>query len=143
MSTTKPAPRRDTRSSPGGHQAQGEGWILFSGIVLAMLATLNLIDGIAAVSKSTFFVGHAQFVVSDLKSWGWFLIVVAVVQGVTSIGVCLRWHGWRWVGVSIAGINSVMQLLFLPAYPLWAICLFALDILVMYGLVMYGGTQED
>ncbi len=142
MSTTRPAGRRDTRSSPGGYRAQGEGWVLFSGIILTLLAMMNVIDGIAAVSKSSFFVAQAQFVVSDLKSWGWFFIIVGAFQGVTAIGVFLRWHGWRWVGVSIAGLNSVMQLVFLPAYPLWAICLFALDILVMYGLVMYGGPQD-
>jgi hypothetical protein len=141
MSTTKPAPRRST--PPGRYAQQGSGWVLFSGIVLTLLATLNLIDGIAAVSKSAFFVAGAKFVVSDLKSWGWFIIIVAVVQGVTAIGVFLRWRGWRWVGVSVAGLNSVMQLVFMPAYPLWALCLFALDMMVMYGLVLYGGPQED
>jgi hypothetical protein len=140
MTTTRPkAPRS---SAPGGYAEQGSGWILFSGIVLVLLAMLNLIDGIAAVSKSSFFVADAKFVAGDLKSWGWFMIVVGLFQGVTAIGVVLRWRGWRWVGVSVAGVNSVMQLVFMPAYPLWAICLFALDMLVMYGLVLYGGPQD-
>ena len=141
MTKTRPATRAS--GAPGGYAEQGSGWILFSGIVLVLLAMLNLIDGIAAVSKSSFFVADAKFVVSDLKSWGWFMIVVGLFQGVTAIGVVLRWRGWRWVGVSVAGVNSVMQLVFMPAYPLWAICLFALDMLVMYGLVLYGGREDE
>jgi hypothetical protein len=139
MSTTT---QRARSSAPAGYR-EGEGWVLFAGVVLGMLATLNLIDGIAAVSKSSFFVGSAKFVVSDLKTWGWILIVLSVIQGVACLGVFLRWRGIRWVGVSIAGLNSIGQLLFMPAYPLWAICLFTLDILVMYGLVAYGGPLEQ
>ena len=48
----------------------------------------------------------------------------------------------RWLGVGIAGLNAVAQLLIMPAYPLWALCLFSLDVLVMYGLIAYGGPQE-
>jgi hypothetical protein len=140
MSTTRRPAARQARP-PGRYELPGSGWVLFSGFVLALLATLNIIDGIAAVSKSTFFVAGAKLVVSDVKSWGWFLIIVGVFQGIAALGVLLRWRGWRWVGVTIAGINSVMQLVFMPAYPLWAIALFTLDILVMYGLVLYGGPE--
>jgi hypothetical protein len=142
MSTTRRVATRRS-SAPARYRRQGSGWVLFSGIVLVLLATLNVIDGIAAVSKSSFFVAGAQLVVSDVKSWGWFLVIVGLFQGVTAIGVVLRWRGWRWVGVSVAGINSVMQLVFMPAYPLWAIALFSLDILVMYGLVLYGGPEGE
>jgi hypothetical protein len=38
--------------------------------MLAMLAALNLIQGIAAVSRSTFFVNDAKFILSDLNTWG-------------------------------------------------------------------------
>src|SRR3954468_11695603 len=123
MSTTDPSRTRATaRQSEGAAPTPyyaGEGWVLFAGTVLAILAVLNLVDGIAAVSNSNFFVGQAEFVFSDLKTWGWVLIVVAVIQGVASAGVFLRWTGVRWVGVTIAGLNSIAQLIFMPAYPLW------------------------
>jgi hypothetical protein len=142
MSTTRRPATRASGAPPARYRPEGSGWVLFSAIVLTLLATLNLIDGVAAVSSSTFFVAGAKLVVSDVKSWGWFLIIVGLFQGIAAFGVFLRWRGWRWVGVSVAGVNSVMQLVFMPAYPLWAICLFALDMLVMYGLVLYGGPQD-
>jgi hypothetical protein len=145
MSTTDPARTRpDERqyAPPASYGYQGEGWVLFAATILGLLATLNIIDGIAAVSSSKFFVGNAEYVFSDLKTWGWILIILGVVQGITSAGVFLRWSGIRWVGVTIAGLNSIAQLLFMPAYPLWALSLFTLDVLVMYGLIAYGGRQE-
>jgi hypothetical protein len=143
MSTRDPAGSRPAgRYAPPAGYEQGEGWVLFAGTILAILATLNLIDGIAAVSKSKFFVGHAEFVFANLKTWGWILIIVAIIQGVTAAGVFLRWQGIRWVGVTIAGLNAIVQLLFLPAYPLWALSLFTLDVLVMYGLIAWGGPRQ-
>jgi hypothetical protein len=146
MSTTDPSRTRATVQqypgpSPEAYYA-GEGWVLFAATVLCVLATLNVIEGIAAISKSNFFVGQAEFVFSGLKTWGWVLLIVGIIQGVTAAGVFLRWKGIRWVGVAIAGLNSIAQLIFMPAYPLWALCLFTLDILVMYGLIAYGGRME-
>jgi hypothetical protein len=47
----------------------------------------------------------------------------------------------RWFGIGIAGVNALGQLLFLPAYPLWALCMFAIDILIIYALAVYGGSR--
>jgi hypothetical protein len=45
--------------------------------------------------------------------------------------------------VGFAGLNSIAQLLLLPAYPLWSLALFSLDILIIYGLVAYRGPDAD
>src|SRR4051812_13235596 len=76
---------------------RGDGWVLFAGVILGMLAVLNLIDGIAAVSNSSFFAGNAKYVLSGLNTWGWVLICTAVVQGLTAFGVWARVTGVRWL----------------------------------------------
>jgi hypothetical protein len=50
--------------------------------------------------------------------------------------------GIRWIGVAIAAGNAILQLLFMPAYPFWSLCLFTLDILVIYGLIARGRRLE-
>jgi hypothetical protein len=147
MSTTDPArPQATVRQYSGadaerydrGQDDTGEGWVLFAGVMLMILATLNVIDGIAAVSDSTFFTENAKFVLSTLNTWGWILIVFGVSQGLVALGVWARIGGVRWIGVAIASGNAVLQLLFIQAYPFWALCLFTLDILVIYGLIAHG-----
>jgi hypothetical protein len=103
-----------------------------------MLAALNLIDGIASVQDSKFFVNGATFILSDLNTWGWVLIATGVVQAGAAIGVWMKKSAVRWVGVTIAALNAIVQMMFISAYPAWALTLFTLDILVIYGLVAHG-----
>ena len=128
-------------AEPFAGEAGGEGWVIFAGTMLAMLATLNVIEGIAAVSDSTFFVNDAKFILSGLNTWGWAMIVLGAVQGFTAIGVWMRVSGIRWVGVTIAALNAIAQMFFIPAYPLLSLMLFSLDILVIYGLIAHGARR--
>ena len=114
----------------------------FAGTMLMILGTVNVIQGIAAVSNSTFYTQNAQFVISGLNTWGWILILCGIGQGLVAWGVWVQATAVRWIGVAIASANAIMQLLFIPAYPFWSLCLFTLDILVIYGLIAYGKRAE-
>jgi hypothetical protein len=148
MSTTQPPPGTSARRFTRGDEiyqdeSRGTGWVLFAGVMLAMLATLNVIDGIAAVSNSTFFVNDAKYILSDLNTWGWVLIVMGVAQGLTAIGVWAKAPGVRWLGVTIAALNAIAQVFFIPAYPILSVMLFTVDILVIYGLVAHGACTSE
>ena len=126
---------RDTIDT-GSH---GGGWIAFAGTMLAIVGTLNVIYGIGAIDDANVYVGETQYVFGDLNTWGWFLAVVGATQFVTAFGI---WNGaqWaRWVGVGSASVNAMLQLLFLPAFPLLGLALMSLDVLVIYALIQYGG----
>jgi hypothetical protein len=118
---------------------RGSGWITFAGVVIIMVAILNIIDGIAAISTSSFFANDARYVISDLNTWGWVMLGLGVLQMAVGFGV---WAGnklARWAGIVVVSLNAVAQLLFIPAYPFWSLSIFALDILVLYGLAAHGG----
>src|SRR4051794_35208685 len=129
--------------APGGEThdyvepVPGDGWVLFAASMLGLLAILNFVDGVAAISNSTFFVNDAKFVFSNLNTWGWILIVLALLQAGLAVGIGMRVRALRWIGVAIAGLNAIAQLAFMPAYPFWSLAVFSLDILVIYGLVAY------
>ena len=147
MSTTDPVRARGTVRQYEGEEgyydaSTGSGWVLFAGTMLLMLATLNLIDGIAAVSNSKFFTDHATYIVSSLNTYGWVLIITAIIQALVGLGVWMQVKGVRWFGVAIAAVNAIVQLTFIPAYPFWSLTLFTLDILVIYGLVVHGARQR-
>jgi hypothetical protein len=121
--------------------ASGYGWVIFAGCMLALVGSLNFIYGIAAISNSKFFVNDAKYVFSDLNTYGWVLLSIGTIQFVAAFGI---WSGSelaRWIGVGSAGLNAVAQMLAIPAYPFLSLALFAVDILVIYGLVAYGGHQ--
>jgi hypothetical protein len=116
--------------------------VTFAGTMLAIVGTMNVIYGIAAIDNANVYVGDAQYVFGDLNTWGWFLLIVGAVQIVTAFGI---WSGnelARWVGVFAASVNALLQLLFIPAFPFLSLSLFAIDVLVIYGLIAYGGRRS-
>jgi uncharacterized membrane protein HdeD (DUF308 family) len=121
----------------------GVGWVLFAGALLLMLGTLNFIEGIAAVSNSRFFVADTKYIAGSLNTWGWVVLCIGVVQWLVGLGVFFKNQFARWVGVAVLGINAIVQLMMIPAYPFWSLSIFTLDILALFGLVAYGARISD
>jgi hypothetical protein len=129
-----------TQSTARAREAEpdaGGGWLTFAGILLLIDGTINCIGGIGAISDSKFFVGGDKFVVGDLHFWGWMILLLGAVQVLTGFGLFARNTAARVAGVAFASLNAVAQLLLLPAFPLWALALFTMDLLIIYGLVAY------
>ena len=143
MATTDARESTSVDSYTYAESERGDGWVLFAGFMLLMLGTVNLIQGIAAVSNSKFYVANAQFVVSDLNTLGWVLIVLGSVQLLASFGIWARTKGVRWFGIAVASLNAIAQLVFMSSYPFWSLTMFTLDILVIYGLAAYGAKRLD
>jgi hypothetical protein len=146
MSTLDPGMQQQGREPAGAgyyEEPQGAGWVLFAGIMLLVAGVLNVIYGIAAISKSSFFVADQKYIVSDLKTWGWIVLVLGVVQGAAAFSI---WNGnqfGRWFGIAAASLSAIGALLSIPGYPFWSLAIFALDILIIYGLAAYGGQHRS
>ncbi len=121
----------------------GFGWVIFAGTMLMLVGILNVIYGIAAIDNAKFFVNGAQYVISDLRTWGWVVLITGAAQVLTALGVWARTTFATWLGVAFAGLNAIGQLLMIPAYPFLAMSLFAVDILVIYGLAVHGGHRAE
>lgn len=134
-------PATATDSSARFHHDESDhavGWIVFASIVLSLVGLLNGIYGIAAIAGSRVYVRGADYVLGDLGTYGWLMVVIGVVQIGAALGL-LAFAQWaRWVGAASASANAIVQLLVMPAAPFLAIALLTVDILVVYGLVAYG-----
>lgn len=123
-------------------QAHISGWVVFAGTMLAIVATLNIIYGIAAISNSSFYVNDAQYVISGLETWGWVALIIGCVQMLCAFGVWARNGLAVWAGIAFAGLNAIAQLLMLPASPFLSLALFGVNMLVIYGLAVHGTRDE-
>lgn len=130
------AGRSDVYESERGH-----GWVAFAGAMLCIVGVLNIVYGIAAIDDAHVYTANAAYVFADLNTWGWFVLGLGILQFLAAFSI---WNGteWgRWVGVATAGGNAILMLFFLPAFPFLALAIFTLDILVIYGLIAYGGRR--
>jgi hypothetical protein len=107
--------------------ARGAGWLTFATIMLALSGTFSVIDGIVAVSKSKFFTPNAVYVFSDLKTWGWIVLILGVLELVAA--------------GAIFGGSQLAQLLFVQGYPWWSAAAFAVDVVIIYALAAHAGPR--
>jgi hypothetical protein len=128
----------DNGNAYAAEDARGYGWVAFAGTLLLMLGTLNFIEGLAAIGNSHFFVNNTHYIVGNLNTWGWIVLCIGVAEWLVGVGVFVKNQFSRWAGVLVLGLNSIAQLLMMPAYPFWSLTIFTLDILAIYGLVAYG-----
>jgi hypothetical protein len=123
--------------------ANGYGWLVFAGTMLMLVGILNVVYGIAAIDNSKFFVNGAKYVVSSLNTWGWVVLITGALQILSAVGVWMRNTFATWLGIAFACLNGLGVLLMLPAYPLLSISLFAVDVLIVYGLAVHGGHRQE
>jgi hypothetical protein len=122
--------------------SHSQGLVTFAGVMIMIAAVLNTLYGIAAIDKASFFVRDAKYVFADLKTFGWFVLALGVIQFFAALAI---WQGtpWgRWFGVLFASANVILQMLWIPSAPVLAMTILALDIIVIYGLLAYGGRRR-
>ena len=91
-----------------------------------------------ALADRHFGVGCDQILLVDFSTWGWILIVWGVIVFFAGLGL-LSGSTWsRWFTIIVAGINIFIQLGFVGGarYPLWALTVLALNIVVFYALTV-------
>src|SRR4029079_10183731 len=119
---------------------RGDGWVLFAGVMIMVAGFLNFIYGIAAIDNSSAFVGGSHYVLFDnLNTWGWIGLLIGIVQLFAAFSIWNRSPFGRVIGVASASISALAILLFANAFPFVAFGIFILDLLIIYGLVAYGG----
>jgi uncharacterized membrane protein (UPF0136 family) len=116
------------------HKGQGVGWIHFAGIFFLVAAIFNAIAAISVLNRGELF-DDSKLVVSDLKTWGWIFLVVAVVQLVAGIVVLRRLRAGRVPAIIIAVIGMVAWFVAWSILPFWGLVM-----MILYGIIIYALT---
>ncbi len=116
------------------HKGQGVGWIHFAGIFFLAAAVFNAIAAISVLNRGELF-DDSKLVVSDLKTWGWIFLVVAVVQLAAGIVVLRRLRAGRVPAIIIAVIGMVAWFVAWSILPFWGLVM-----MVLYGVIIYALT---
>ena len=122
-------------------KGRGGGLLIFATVLLGVLGLFNLLDGIAAIAQSGFFVANTRYVIGDLRAWGIAITILGALQVLAAFGVMAGNQVARWFGVAVLGINAVAQMFFIPSYPFWSLMIIAVDIVGLYALCAFGGKD--
>ena len=118
---------------------RGAGSVLFAGILLVIAGTLNVIYGIAAIDDANFYNGTTHYVFSNLHTWGWITLILGVIQLTAGFSLFGGGTYGRVIGIIAATLGAIGSLLAIGgAFPFWSLGIFALCLIVLHGLVVYG-----
>jgi hypothetical protein len=123
--------------SSSDDQIPGAGWAGFACVMFFVLGAFNVIDGLVALGEDDNFRADELFF-GDLTLWGIVMIAIGLLQLYTAYALFDDRPSGVTLGIFLASLNLIAQLFFLPAYPIWSILIMVVDVLVIYGLTVYG-----
>jgi hypothetical protein len=124
-------------------EVRGEARAMFAAILLVIAGVLNVIYGIAAISNGDFFSQHSVYVVFGLGFWGWVTLIIGLVQLTGGYSLFSGGTYGRTIGIIAATLGAIESLLSVGgSYPYWSLGIFALCLIVLHGLVVYGEPIE-
>src|SRR5512139_1908278 len=111
------------------------GWLTFAGILAIVVGVFNAIDGLVALVKEEYYiVAENRILVFNFTAWGWFFLILGIIQVAVGIGIFAGQTWARVTGVILAILAAIGQLIFLQAFPIWSVLVIALCVLVIYAL---------
>ena len=123
---------------------RGLGRAAFVAILLLIAGVLNVIYGFAAIGDANFWVNEQHFVLGSLHTWGWITVIIGVIEILAGVSLFAGGTFGRVIGIVAASIGAVGALLAVGgAYPFWALGVFALCVICIHGLVVYGEPIEE
>jgi hypothetical protein len=105
--------------------------------------TLNAIYGIAAISGAHFYDDSTRYVFSSLNTWGWITLILGIIQLTGGLSLVGGGTYGRVIGIAAASLGAIGALLSIGgAFPFWSLGVFALCLIVLHGLIVYGEPVE-
>ena len=115
------------------------GWVWFAGLLMIVIGFLDFFQGLIAIVRDNYYVlTPSQIVVFNLTTWGWITLIWGIIVALAGFSL-LAGRSWaRWFTIIVAVVNFFIQLGFVGSsqYPLWALLVLTLNILVLYALIV-------
>jgi len=138
--TPADTPRRTTSADTSGWT----GWLGFAATMTLLLGAMNIIYGLVALFNDKYYVlGPEGLLVFDLTVWGWIQLIIGVLAVVTAAALARGSQWARIVAIMLVSLNAVAQLAFMSAYPVWSLIAIAIDVLIIWAVIVHGEPETD
>jgi hypothetical protein len=122
-----------------GRSGVAVGFTYFAAIMMMLSGGFEILQGLSAIIKKNLYVVNKDYIYKiNVNGWGWIHLILGVIvllAGIALLGGAL-WA--RIVGIAMAALIAIANFLWLPYYPVWAIVLIALNVVVIWALAAHG-----
>ncbi len=110
------------------------GWVTFAAVMVVIVGLYNVLSGAGAIAESESVTARVNEVLYgiDIKTWGWFWLVVGVAQLITGILLFSRSTIGALMAIFGATVSASFTIFMIFVAPLWAITVLALDLGIIW-----------
>lgn len=144
MTDTRRTPESATQDQYGGRRQPERtgwvGWVMFASVMLLLVGTFQVIAGLSALFNDEYYlVTSSDLVVSlDFTVWGWTHLLLGILVASAGLGLAAGQMWARVVGVVVVALSAILNIGFLAANPVWCAIMIAIDVLVIWALIVHG-----
>ena len=112
---------------------------------MAMLGSFHVLQGLVAIFKDDYFlVPESGLLVGvNYTTLGWTYLLGGILILLAGLGL-FTGKGWaRGVAVVLAAFSAIGNFAFLDVYPLWALLMIAMNIVIIYAVTVHGGEMKE
>ncbi len=114
------------------------GFAVFAGSLMIVIGIFHAIAGLVALFRNEIYVVGAEYMFSfDVTTWGWIHLLAGVLVLAAGCAVLVGQLWGRIIGIALAVLSMVANFLFVPYYPVWALLIIALDVVVIWALCSF------
>jgi hypothetical protein len=122
---------------------RGTGRVAFAATLLLIVGTLNIIYGIGALDNANIFANDQRYVLTDLNTLGWVLIVLGLIQLAGGLSLMAGNTFGRVIAIVGGTLGAIGALLSIGgAYPWWSLGVFFLCVYVVHGVFIFGEDER-
>jgi hypothetical protein len=116
---------------------------VFTAILLMIVGTINIIYGIGALDDASIFVNDTRFILDNLNTLGWVLIVLGVIQLSAGFSLAAGNTYGRVIGIIGGTLGAIGALLSIGGNnPWWSLAVFALCVYIVHGIMVFGEDER-
>jgi hypothetical protein len=116
---------------------------MLAATLLFIVGTLNIIYGIGALNDANIFVNDKRYILTNLNTLGWVLIVLGVIQLTGGFSLFVGNTYGRVIGIIGGSLGAIGALLSIGgSYPWWSLGIFFLCVYIVHGIFVYDGEDD-
>lgn len=119
-------------------------WAWFAGGLLGLVGLFQVMAGIMALAKSSYYTVPARSLLVDTSyaTWGWVHLILGLVALGAAGGLVFGSMVARVIGIALCVLSAIVNLAFIPAAPFAATLVLSLDVFVIYAITVHGGEPR-
>ncbi|HQR79265.1 MAG TPA: hypothetical protein PLT68_03485 [Actinomycetota bacterium] len=115
------------------------GWVVFAGIMMIIAGALWAIQGFIAIFQNDVVIlGKEGALFLNVTGWGWVHMILGLLLLLCGFLVMQGNLFGRTIAVILVILSIILNFVWMPVYPVWAIVVITLDVFILYAVIVHG-----